>query len=208
VFQNRRAAGELLAQRLRTEAQPIVLGIARGGVIVAEAVAGVLAAPLDIVVIRKVGHPLQPELALGAVAASGETAVTVYAYEFSAESLAPLFSEQAERARLLESRLRAGRPPIDIAGNTAILVDDGIATSATMACAIAHARHAGAQRIVCAVPVAPVESLEQLASKCEAIVVLVPSRDRDFAVGRFYADFREVDDRQVSDALARSSKVE
>ena len=206
MFANRRAAGELLADRLSNEVQPIILGIARGGVIVAAAVASALFAPLDIVVIRKVGHPLQPELALGAVSASGESAVTPYAVEFAPEMLQPLFSAQAERARELELRLRGGEPPLEVRGAMVVLVDDGIATSATMACAIAHARSAGAQRVVCAAPVAPVDSIAQLATQCDSVVVLLRSLDRDFAVGRYYLDFREVDDEQVADALTRGAR--
>jgi putative phosphoribosyl transferase len=206
VFANRRAAGELLADRLASEAHPTILGIARGGVIVAEAVAASLGAPLDVVVIRKVGHPLQPELALGAVCASGESEVTPYAVEFSPEMLKPLFAMRAERARDLETRLRGGNPPLDVRGATVVLVDDGIATSATMACAIAHAHSAGAQRVVCAAPVAPVDSIGQLAARCDAVIVLLRSLDRDFAVGRYYLDFREVEDWEVAQALARSAR--
>lgn len=202
VFANRRAAGELLAERLRNELSPIVLGIARGGVIVAQAVARALSAPLDIIVIRKVGHPLQPELALGAVSASGEMTVTPYADDFTRDAMRSLFDEKAQVARELEQRLRGGVPPLPLSGATTIVVDDGMATSATMSCAIAHARRAGAKRIVCAAPVAPVDSVNQIAAQCDAVIVLIPSLDREFAVGRYYADFREVDDRQVTDALS------
>jgi putative phosphoribosyl transferase len=202
VFANRRAAGELLAERLHTEPHAIVVGIARGGVIVAQAVARTLGAPLDIVVIRKVGHPLQPELALGAVSASGEMTVTPYADDFTHDAMQSLFDEKAEAARILEDSLRGGVSPLSLEDATTLIVDDGMATSATMACAIAHARRAGAKRIVCAAPVAPVDSISQIAALCDAVVVLVASFDRDFAVGRYYADFREVDDRQVADALA------
>jgi len=205
VFSDRRAAGEALGDRLRGERDPVVIGIARGGVIVAEAVARVLTAPLDVLVIRKVGHPLQPELALGAVAASGRSVTTHYASEFDPELLRALFAQQIERARALEASLRDG-PSIDINGKTAILVDDGIATSATMSCAIEHARATGASRVVCAAAVSPADSAQTLAALCDSIVVLVLSRDRDFAVGRFYIDFREVDDGQVRAALERAKQ--
>lgn len=203
MFANRREAGLRLAQRLRFEVDPVVLGIARGGVVVADAIAQELSAPLDVLVIRKVGHPLQPELAIGAVSASGETAVTPYAADFGPERLAQLFAAQAERARDLETSLREGGAPLGIRQATVILVDDGIATAATMLCAIAHARSAGASRIVCAAPVAPVESIDQVARRCDDVVVLVASSDRDFAVGRYYADFHEVDNRLVTETLLR-----
>jgi putative phosphoribosyl transferase len=204
VFADRSEAGRSLAALLRSEVNPVVLGIARGGVIVADAVARVLEAPIDVLVIRKVGHPLQPELALGAVCATGERVVTSYAGELFSGALSQLFEEQAEKARGLEASLRGGVPRIDIRGRTIILVDDGIATSATMECAVEHARNAGAERIVCAAPVAPVESVAHIETLCDAVVVAVLSRDRDFAVGRYYLDFREIDDRQMLEALTRA----
>jgi putative phosphoribosyl transferase len=207
VFRDRRTAGELLQAHLRRFEQPVVLGIARGGVIVARAVASGLNAPLDVVVIRKVGHPLQPELALGAVSASGEVVVTPYGQELEAALRAELFAVQIERARAMEHSLRT-RPPVALHGTTAVLVDDGIATSATMACAIKHARTAGAATIVCAAPVAPAESARSLAELCDAVVVVQIARERDFAVGRYYADFREVTDAEVRRALAQPPDVE
>ena len=203
MFADRSEAGRSLAALLHSEEHPVVLGIARGGVIVAETVARVLDVPLDVVVVRKVGHPLQPELALGAVCASGERVVTSYAGELFAGVLLQLFEDQAEKARSLETSLRGGVPPIDIRGRTVVLVDDGIATSATMECAVAHARNAGAARVVCAAPVAPVESVAHIKTLCDDTVVAILSRERDFAVGRYYVDFREIDDGQVLEALTR-----
>ena len=201
MFADRREAGRSLAGVLRSESHPVVLGIARGGVVVGQAVAQCLASQLDVVVIRKVGHPLQPELALGAVSASGESVVTPYGAEFQHEALAALFEAQAARARALDAALRGGYPQVDIRGRNVVIVDDGIATSATMECAIAHARRAAAKRVVCAAPVAPAESAAHLEALCDRIAVIVVARERDFAVGRYFRDFREVDDRQVLEAL-------
>jgi len=201
LFADRREAGRSLAGLLHSELDPIVVGIARGGIIVAKAVARATNAPLDIVVIRKVGHPLQPELALGAVSASGDSVVTPYASEFFRGSLEPLFEAQRARAQTLEGALRAGVRAIDVADKTVILVDDGIATSANMECALEPASRAGAARVVCAAPVAPADSIAYLEPLCDRIAVSVVARERDFAVGRYYRDFREVDDRQVLDAL-------
>jgi putative phosphoribosyl transferase len=206
VFADRSEAGRSLASLLTSEREPLVLGIARGGVIVAQAVAAVLDADLDVVVIRKVGHPRQPELALGAVSASGEAVVAPFAGEYFAGPTAPLFAEQIARAHDLERRLRDGAPPLPIDGRQVIIVDDGIATSATMECAIAHARRANAARIVCAVPVAPAESVELIRRLCDDVAVRIVARERDFAVGRYYIDFREVEDRRVLDALRSAQR--
>ena len=160
-----------------------------------------LAAPLDVVVIRKVGHPLQPELALGAVSASGESVLTPYASDIPATALAELLATQSRRANELEASLRHGGQPLDVRDRGIVLVDDGIATSATMECAIAHARKAGAARIVCAAPVAPSDSVLRLRRLCDDVWVLIEARERDFAVGRYYLDFSEVDDAHVRSAL-------
>ena len=204
MFADRREAGLSLASLLSSERDPLILGIARGGVVVAHAVALALDADLDVVVVRKVGHPRQPELALGAVSASGESVVAPYATEYFNGPMAPLFEEQARRARDLELRVRGDALPVPIEGRNVVIVDDGIATSATMECAIAHARRARASRIVCAAPVAPAESVELLRRRCDDVVVVTVARERDFAVGRYYRDFREVDDLQVVEALHSS----
>ncbi len=204
MFADRREAGLSLADLLHSEPDPIVVGIARGGVIVAQAVARALHAPLDIVVIRKVGHPMQPELALGAVSASGDSVVTPYASEFFQGALAPLFEAQVARAQTLEAALRGGIRALDVRGKTVILVDDGIATSATMECATVHARRAGAVRVIGAAPVAPAESIAILEAVCDRVAVLIVARERNFAVGRYYRDFREVDDVHVLSALSNS----
>jgi len=204
LFADRREAGRALASLLVSERDPLILGVARGGVIVAHSVALALDADLDIVVIRKVGHPRQPELALGAVSASGESVIAPYAAEYYRGPMAPLFEEQARRARDLELRVRGDAAPVSIERRNVVIVDDGIATSATMECAIAHARRARAARVVCAAPVAPAESVDLIRSKSDDVAVIVFANERDFAVGRYYRDFREVEDRQVIEALQSS----
>lgn len=204
MFADRHEAGRLLAGLLQTEVDPIVVGIARGGIIVAQAAARAMHAPLDIVVIRKVGHPMQPELALGAVSASGDRVVTPYASEFFHGALEPLFDAQVVRAQTLEAALRGGVRALDVRDKTVILVDDGIATSATMECAVAHARRAGAARVIGAAPVAPEESVSLLEAACDRVAVLVIAHERNFAVGRYYRDFREVDDLAVLSALSNA----
>ena len=203
MFADRREAGRSLARLLADERDPVVLGVARGGIIVGHTVAMTLGAAFDIVVIRKVGHPLQPELALGAVSADGDAAQAPFASEYFQGALAPLFDAQVARARDLDAALRGSRAQLSLAGRCVIIVDDGIATSATMECAVEHARRGMAARIVCAAPVGPAESIEHLRHICDGVAVVVVARERDFAVGRYYLDFREVDDRRVLDVLAQ-----
>jgi putative phosphoribosyl transferase len=206
MFVDRRSAGAQLAARLSGEQNAVVLGIARGGVIVAEPIAARLAVALDVIVIRKVGHPLQPELALGAVSADGDVILTDYAASFSDADLRTWVDATIQRAKELEARLRAGVTAVPVIGKAAIVVDDGIATSATMLCAIATARRRGAVRIVAAVPVAPEESIPTLRTQCDLLVVLEAITHPHFAVGRFYVNFFEVSDDEVRLALERSRR--
>jgi putative phosphoribosyl transferase len=203
-FLDRRAAGSQLARVLRPQPDAVVLGIARGGVVVAGAVAEALRAPLDVIVIRKVGHPMQPELAIGAVSAHGDAVATEHAAGFAPTVLQSLFNRTRLAAEALEARLRGDSPQMTLRGRPVIIVDDGIATSATMLCAIAAARKLEAKHITCAVPVAPAECVAHLRPHCDELVVLVAARDLPFAVGRYYFSFQEVSDARVRDELARS----
>lgn len=206
MFADRAEAGRSLASLLGSERDALVLGIARGGVVVAQAVAEVLAADLDVLVVRKVGHPRQPELALGAVSASGEHVMAPNARDYYDGPTAPLFAEGVVRAKDLELRLRGSSGPKPLDGRCVIIVDDGIATSATMECAIAHARRANAARVICAAPVAPAESVDLIRARCDGVAVRIIARERDFAVGRHYLDFREVVDGRVLEALRSSPR--
>ena len=185
----------------------MVLGIARGGVLVAAPVALALRAPLDVCVIRKVGHPAQPELAMGAVSSLGDATLTDHARDISPSDLHARIEDARARAQALEARLRGDRPPVDLAGRTVILVDDGIATSATMLCAVASARKREAARVVCAVPVAPADFLTRLREACDRSIVLVAATDWLFAVGRYYVDFHEVSDEEVRAELEREGEA-
>jgi len=203
-FLDRHTAGVALARALHPRPSALVLGIARGGVVVAAAVASSLGLPLDVVVIRKVGHPMQPELAIGAVASHGEAVVTEHATGFQNAVVHSLFSRASDQARALEERLRGQTPPRSVAGKPVIIVDDGIATSATMLCAIKAVRAQQASFVTCAVPVAPADCATTLRPHCDELVVLVAARDLPFAVGRFYFMFGEVSDARVRDELARA----
>ncbi len=202
-FRDRTEAGQLLAQRLASRAflRPVVLALPRGGVPVAVEVARALSAPLDLLLVRKIGHPLQPELALGAIVDGDhpemvinrqmEDVAIVHAEHVATAKAAAL--AEIERRRLLYFGVRK---PVDVAHATAIVVDDGIATGATVRAALKALRHRHPRRIVLAVPVAPADALEALRPEVDEIICL-DTPDAFFSVGQFYHDFRQVDDAEV-----------
>lgn len=204
-FSDRRAAGRALADalgHLRAD-DPVVLGLPRGGVPVAAEVARALAAPLDAVVVRKLGLPWQPELAMGAV---GEDGVVVRNVEVitragvSADDLARVVvreqAEVARRARLL----RAVRPPVPVDGRVVVVVDDGLATGATARAALQVLRAAGAGRRVLAVPVGPAEALADMRTDAEEVVaVLSPAAFG--SVSGSYDDFSPTSEQEVLELL-------
>jgi len=208
IFADRVEAGERLGAALRhlTRSDPVVLAIPRGGVIVGEAVARTLDAPLDVVVPRKIGAPGNPELAIGAVA-PGIRVLDARMVRGLGVSDAYLDREIAAQEAEIERRqlaYRQGRPPQPVEGRTAIVVDDGVATGSTAVAALRWARRQGAERVVLAVPVAPPQSLDRLGAEVDELVVLETPRPF-FAVGEWYRDFEQTSDRQVVDALARSA---
>jgi predicted phosphoribosyltransferase len=199
-YRDRAHAGDILAgwlDRYADRPDVTVLGLVRGGVPVAARVAAALRVPLDVLVVRKLGVPGQPELAFGAVGPGGvrvlnpEMAGRLDPRDVEAVTVA----ESAELARR-ERVYRSGRAPLALGGRTAVLVDDGLATGASAAVAVAVARALGAVSVVVAVPVAPPESVDRLARLADAVVCpLTPARFG--AVGRFYADFEQVTDEEV-----------
>ncbi|MDB5097150.1 MAG: phosphoribosyltransferase [Cyanobacteria bacterium RYN_339] len=206
MFADRQEAGRMLATRLRAYrgARPIVLGLPRGGVVVAREVADALDAPLDVVVARKIGAPGYAELAIGAVTASGTRVL-------HDEALRRLFippgylEDATEHARKEAQRrervLRGDRPPPALAGRTAILVDDGIATGMTMLAAIQDVRAAGPARLVVAAPVGAPDTLELIEREADELVVLAaPPGFR--AVGEYYYAFDQTEDAEVQALLA------
>jgi putative phosphoribosyl transferase len=211
VFRNRAEAGAVLAaevaQRLRDvpPAEIVVLGLPRGGVPVAAVVAQALHAPLDVIVVRKLGVPSQPELAMGAIGENGmrvlngEVLAVTGVGESEVEGV-----ERRERAEL-ERRAalyRANRPPIDLAGKTAVIVDDGIATGSTAAAAAQIARQAGAERVIVATPVAPPITIRRLATVADDVIA-VRTPENFFAIGEWYADFSQTSDDEVRRLLGR-----
>jgi predicted phosphoribosyltransferase len=209
IFADRTEAGRDLAEALSRFAgqDVVVLAIPRGGVVVAEPVARRLSAPLDVVVPRKVGAPRNPELGLGAVAPGvrvlDERLVRDLGVspEYLEQEIA---AQEAEIARRVEV-FRTGRPPVDVAGRTVIVVDDGIATGGTAVAASRWARAAGAARVVLAVPVAPRQAVAHMEGEADEIVALA-TPDPFFAVGQWYRDFEQVSDEEVARILDRAAR--
>ncbi len=182
----------------------IVVGLPRGGVPVAADVALALKAPLDVLIVRKLGMPGQPELAVGAVASGGVRVLNPETSLFVSEQALDEVTrrELAEVARR-EALYRGGRPPLALRGRTVILVDDGLATGSSMRAAVAVVRKYEPAAIVVAVPVAPRETIELLRPLCDDIVCpATPSWFR--AIGLWYLDFRQVGDDEVATLLGRS----
>ena len=203
AFADRVAAGELLADRLRGIARndAVVLGLPRGGVVVAAQVASRLSAPLDVVVVRKLRTPGHAELAMGALAVFGtHTAVVRVEDVIDRARIDDSTFESAHRRELEVARQRSAEwspNPPGVAGRTAVAVDDGLATGATMRAAIAVLREAGAARVVAAAPVGAAETVRGL--DAEVVCLLTPPRFR--AVGVHYRDFGEVSDDTVRELL-------
>ena len=211
-FAGRTEAGRLLAARIAALRlrNPVVYALPRGGVPVAAEVADALHAPLDLVLVRKIGAPGQPELALGAVV-DGDAPETVLNPEImEVTGATDAFIEAARRRELAEierRRLRylAGHPRIDPAGREAVVVDDGIATGATARAALHALRRRGAARLVLATPVAPAETLKALRGEADEIVCLFQPAPF-FGIGAFYRDFHQLADDEVIGLLAARSR--
>lgn len=211
MFKNRSDAGARLAARLQHLAgeDTTVLALPRGGVVVAYEIAKALTAPLDVVLVRKLGAPGQPELAIGAVVESEKPETVTNPEIVRALNISEAFLEQ-EAARQREEiarrreRYRGGRPRLSIKNRTVIVVDDGIATGATMRAALRVIAREGPARLVLAVPVAPPEAVERLAKEVDEIVCLETPFDLG-AIGYFYADFRQTPDEEVIDLLKRAN---
>jgi predicted phosphoribosyltransferase len=202
-FKNRVEAGWLLArdlQQYRAE-KPIVLALPRGGVPVAAEIARALDAPLDLIIVRKIGAPGQPELAVGAIA-DAEPPQIVRNEELLLKLDIPedaFAREVAEQQREIERRRNAylrGRPPLPLDRRTAIVVDDGIATGATTRAALHAAKRRGAARLILAVPVAPAATLAALRPLVDELVCLA-TPDPFYAIGAHYADFHQIADGEV-----------
>jgi predicted phosphoribosyltransferase len=205
-------AGRKLARALLhlKESQPVVLGLPRGGVPVAFEVAVALAAPLDVVLVRKIGAPGQPELGLGAVVdgANSQLVLNEELVQLVRPGRAYLEAEKERQLAEIERRralYRPGRTPISLTGRTAIAVDDGIATGGTMKAVLLALRSCGVHRLVLAVPVAPPGTLQELAPLADEVVCLM-SPEPFYSVGSHYRDFAQTTDEEVIHLLARAAE--
>jgi putative phosphoribosyl transferase len=208
-FQNRTEAGRQLAAALLKykDQQPVILALPRGGVVVAAEVAQALEAPLDLILVRKIGVPFQPELAMGAVVDGAQPVIVrnedvirmagIQEADFKAVCEGELAEIERRRQRYL-----GGRERVEVKDRIAIVVDDGVATGATTRAALRAMRVRNPKKLVLAVPVAPTESLAELRTEADDLVCL-EDHEAFGAIGFYYSDFRQVSDQQVIDTLAR-----
>ena len=212
-FANRFEAGRRLAAALASykDERPVVLALPRGGVPVAAEVAAALGAPLDLVLVRKIGVPMQPELAMGAVADGGVPVIirNEDVIEMTAVGEAvfkKVCDEELAEIERRRQRYLGGRMPVEIEGRVAIVVDDGIATGATTRAALRAVRARKPRMLVLAVPVAPTDTLAAMREEADEVVCV---EDHEFfgAIGYYYSDFRQTSDQEVIEALARFPAV-
>jgi putative phosphoribosyl transferase len=209
-FKDRWEAGRVLSGLLTSYVgrnDVIVLGLPRGGVPVAFEVARALNAPLDVFLVRKLGAPGHEELAMGAIA-SGDVVVVnddvIRALKISADAIAAEVRSERQELSRREETYRGGRPPLDVRGKVAILIDDGLATGSTMRAAVAALGRMEPARIIVAVPVGASSTCDELRSIADdCVCAIVPENFR--AVGLWYDDFAQIDDDQVCDLLTRAS---
>jgi predicted phosphoribosyltransferase len=211
-FRNRVDAGRELAQALLhlKDEKPVVLALPRGGVPVAFEVAEALNAQLDVVLVRKIGAPGQPELGLGAVVDGPASQMVLNEELVRLVQPGQIYLDAEEKRQLAEierrrALYRPGREPMSIAGRTVIVVDDGIATGGTMKAVMRALKGASPAHLVLAVPVAPADSLDELSRLADEIVCLM-SPEPFYSVGSHYRDFTQTTDEEVIDLLARAAK--
>lgn len=196
IVKDRQSAGKLLANHLKQykdQINVLILAIPRGGVVVAKEIAKELRLPLDIIVTRKIGHPNQPELALGAVDPDGEIIG-----EFG--EVREMVKNEIEEIKRRESLYRQGKEALNVEGKIVILVDDGIATGATTLAAIKYLKRHDAGKIIMAVPVASQEAHDQLKNEVDEMIIL-ETPENFAAVGQFYQEFLPVSDDMVIQLL-------
>ena len=210
-FADRRAAGRALAQVLAKKnlVAPVVLALPRGGVPVAAEIASALGAPLDIVLVRKIGVPCQPELAAAAVVDGGDPEVVtnddvVRLAGVTPADLAAGLKRELEEIERRRSVYLQGRARVPLEGRTIILVDDGIATGASVRAALKALRRKGPKALILAVPVAPLEAVDALAKEVDEVVCLW-TPEPFFAIGLHYVDFHQIGDNEVVELLAEQA---
>ncbi|MDF2096206.1 phosphoribosyltransferase family protein [Fodinicurvata sp. CAU 1616] len=209
-FQDRGDAGRQLAAVLAAQApdDPMVLALPRGGVAVALEIALALKAPLDLLLVRKIGVPWQPELAAGALVDADPPAVVmnedvVAATGMSQDDIDAAVERETQEIKRRRTLYRQDRLPPDLKNRSAIVVDDGLATGATARAALRALRGKGLQRLIVAVPVAPAETLQRLRAEADEVICLATPSPFN-AIGLYYRDFHQLSDQEVNDALARA----
>jgi putative phosphoribosyl transferase len=200
-FADRREAGRRLAERLLPLAgeDPIVIGLPRGGIPVADEIATVLGAPLEILAVRKLGAPHNPEYGIGAIAEDGTLVLdsgAVAALDIDKETLESMVEREATELRRRVDAYRGARPGLQLAGRTVIVVDDGVATGVTDTAALRAIRRQGPRRLLLAIPVCARDSLSRLQRESDEVVCLV-APPLLYGVGQWYRDFSQVSDREV-----------
>lgn len=206
TFQNRKQAGQLLAEKFKEHRRfknLIVLAIPRGGVVTGKELAGVLGCPLEVIVTKKIGAPGNPELAVGAVGAVGEPVIDEeLATRAGADEnyLKNQISKIKIEIKRREKEFRGNKPPLNLKGKTAIVVDDGVATGATMAAAVEIIRQQEPKKIIVAVPVIAQDALGKISKLADEVIYLQAPR-LFFAVGQFYRDFEQISDEEVVQLL-------
>jgi len=212
MFRDRSDAGRQLADRLMRfkTARPVVLALPRGGVPVGYEIAEALEAPLDIVLVRKIGAPGFEELAIGAIAEGSPMekiieAETVAELDVSQDYIDQAIEQQTREIERRRTAYRGGRAAIDVGGRTAIVVDDGIATGATMRAALRSVRRRNPARLIMAVPVAAPSTLASLTAEADELICLAAPDPFD-AISLFYAEFHQLRDEEVTELLKRAEK--
>ena len=210
IFRNRTDAGKILAAKLRPYAlrqDVVVLALPRGGVPVAFEVAEELNAPLDVIIVQKLGTPGQEELAMGAIA-SGNVKIfnhrVLDQLDISQSQMDSAISGAQEELQRRERFYRGGRPSIDVQGRTVILIDDGLATGSSMRAAAGAIRQRQPAQLVLAVPVASLATCDELQGEFDEVVCAV-TPERFYAVGQWYQEFSQTTDQEVRDLLARAA---
>ena len=210
IFRNRSEAGRWLADRLQAYARrpdAIVLALPRGGVPVGYELARALEVPLDVFLVRKLGLPGQEELAMGAIASGGVRVINddvVQALAVPPSVIDGVARREEQELRRREAAYRGARPAPDLRGRVVILVDDGLATGSTMRAAVRAVKQAQPARVVVAVPVAAASTRDDLGAEVDEIVCETPP-EPFLAVGRWYEDFSQTTDEEVSDLLERAA---
>ncbi|WP_333784535.1 phosphoribosyltransferase family protein [Thermocrinis sp.] len=207
IFSNRQEAGRILGEwlkdRLKRKGACVVLGIPRGGVVVAKEAAKILGCPLGVLIVRKLGVPENPELAFGAIDPDGEIYLdknTVEYFRLTPETIKKVAQEELKKIRDRERKFEKGKIS-QFEEVEFIVVDDGIATGMTVEAGVKYLKRKGAKRVIVAVPVCPKDTEERLKNYADEVYCYHSTTSSPFAVGMFYRDFRQVEDEEVQNLL-------